>query len=208
MDLRYASVRTLLRNRWCGLLIALGGAAATELWQTVSMVSPSSKLSEPALLLASSNCRKMIRNVRHILDESAVHALEAEIDRNVAALFSLGEHHLNFARSIAAVYWRQRISRLYYGAYNARRAVMLHVRGTFAMDVSDHKNVKELPDDLPRVHKFRNELVGLREDRNLADYSHQARESELLKSPDEAEGLVVEFVDAARSYLLGRGVTL
>jgi hypothetical protein len=48
---------------------------------------------EPYILLAASNARKMLENIRHILDVSAVTAIENEIEKNTKELFALGEEH-------------------------------------------------------------------------------------------------------------------
>jgi hypothetical protein len=80
------------------------------------------KLKSPHILLASSNTRKMLENIRHILDQKACDTIQDEIDKNVKALFDLGLEHFNFAKQTPSQYWRQRISRFYYGAYNVRRA--------------------------------------------------------------------------------------
>src|SRR4051812_26673109 len=100
------------------------------------MTIPTNRLKEPNILLASGNCQKLLRNVQHVLDSAAIEALQAEIDRNVIALFRLGDDHLEFARAILTAHWRQKISRLYYGAFNMRRAVALHYAGHFATDVT------------------------------------------------------------------------
>jgi hypothetical protein len=172
------------------------------------MSASSTKLKEPNILLAASNCRRLLRNLEHVLDAGAVQSLQAEIDRNVIALFRLGDDQLEFARGIAAPYWRQRISRLYYGAYNVRRAIALHHDGHFAMDSSDHKNVGDLPKDFPNANTFEARLQTLRDDRNLADYNHLAELGDLMASPADVETLVVEFRDQSHSYLLERGLHL
>jgi hypothetical protein len=64
----------------------------------------------------------MLENIRHILDQKACDTIQDEIDKNVKALFDLGLEHFNFAKQTPSQYWRQRISRFYYGAYNVRRA--------------------------------------------------------------------------------------
>jgi hypothetical protein len=169
---------------------------------------PSTKLKEPSILLASSNCRKLVRNVAHVLDPAGVKQLEAEIARNVVALFRLGDEHLTFADSIGSKHWRQRASRLYYAALNLKRAVALLSAGHFATDASDHRTIGDLPDDFPDANTFATRLQNLRDDRNLADYSHVAAESDLVVSPPEAEALVKSFRDKARVYLNERGVAL
>ena len=172
------------------------------------MNAPSTKLKEPSILLASSNCQRLIRNVSHILDPAAVLLLQNEIQRNVVALFRLGEEHLQFAKAIPSKLWRQRISRFYYAALNVKRAVTLNHSGEFSTDVSDHKNIGELPPGFPDINTYSTRLVNLRDDRNIADYSHLSSEADLIIKPADGELLVTKFIDHARNFLQGRGVVL
>jgi len=166
------------------------------------------KLKEPSILLAASNCQRMIRNLQHVLDEPAVDALRQEVRRNVIQLFRLGDDQFQFATSIDNRHWRQKVSRFYYAAYNIRRAVALNHSGHFAMDVTDHKRIGDFPDDFPNRNTFATELEGLRDDRNLADYNHDATEDDLLKVPADVEAMVAAFRVEAHRYLTDRGITL
>ena len=168
----------------------------------------STKLKEPSILLAASNCQKMIRNLQHVLDQPAVDALQEEVRRHVTKLFHLGDHHFRFATSIDNRHWRQKVSRFYYAAYNIRRAIALNASGHFAMDVKDHKRIGEFPDDFPNSNTFATGLEGLRDDRNLADYNHDATENDLLMVPGDVETLVTEFRAEANKYLTDHGITL
>ena len=76
------------------------------------------------------------------------------------------------------------------------------------MDATDHKLIGDFPDDFPSSNRFATELVGLREDRNLADYNHDATENDLLKVPRDVEALVTAFHTEAHKYLTDRGITL
>ncbi len=76
------------------------------------------------------------------------------------------------------------------------------------MDVTDHKNIGDLPDDFPNMNRFATELKGLRDDRNLADYNHVATDTDLLKIPADVEILVTEFRTEAFNYLTARGISL
>jgi hypothetical protein len=76
-------------------------------------------------------------------------------------------------------WWRQKISRLYYGAYNVSRAVRLCVSGEFSDDSTDHKRIGDLPADFPNQALYKNRLNSLRDDRNLCDYDHTARAADL-----------------------------
>jgi len=162
----------------------------------------------PHILLAASNTRKMLENLRNVLDVDAYDVIEQEINKNVISLFELGNEHFRFAQGTEQRFWRQRISRLYYGAYNVRRAIALHFKGAYHTDVSDHKNISDIPDDFPHTNIYKTRLIDLREDRNLADYDHTAVEADLLLTQDEAETLVSDFIRDARNYLNNRGFTI
>lgn len=149
----------------------------------------------------------MLANLKNILDETALNAIQNEINDNVKLLFGLGNSHYLFAKNLAREHWRQRISRFYYGAYNIRRAVSLHENGSFGTEVDDHKKTS-LPDDLPNHSTYKNQLQMLREDRNLSDYDHTAVEADLVLGQDEAENFVSDFLDDVKEYLTNRGVIL
>ena len=172
------------------------------------MTSSSSKLKEPSILLASANCQRLIRNLRHILSVREIGKLQDEIDQNITGLLRLGLHHLQFARAVPAGQWRQKISRLYYAALNTKRGVALSHSGKYSTDVTDHRTIGELPEDFPRFSTYATRLQNLRDDRNLADYSHVADESDLVVSIAEAEHLVATFCEDAKDYLKERGVSL
>ena len=165
-------------------------------------------MKSPHILLASSNTQKMLKNIRPLLDQNACNAIQEEIDKNVKALFDLGLEHFNFAKQAPSQYWRQRISRFYYGAYNVRRALQLHYNGDYNTDVSDHKKIYNMPDDLPNKEIYKSQLVAIREDRNLADYDHSASESDLTLTQDATKIIVTGFIDDVRTFLINRGISL
>lgn len=165
-------------------------------------------LSPPHLLLAASNPLKMIQNLNHLLNVQEIAKLTVELDKNVAALFGLGHSHFTFACTINNNDWRQKISRLYYAAYNVRRAVVLKHSGTFSTDSSDHKNVDQLPDTIGNRQSHIVNLRDLREDRNLADYSHFAGASDLMISPNDALIFVTQFIADCRQFLLNNGLVI
>lgn len=163
-------------------------------------------MKSPHLLLASGNPRKLKAELSGILEVNAIEAIEAEICQNVRGLFRLGLRHFGFATGPASSDWRQAVSRLYYAAYAASRAVRLEVGGHFSRESSDHGRVGDLPDDFAKREQFKNQLETLREDRNLADYDHTATEKDLIFSVTEATEIVKEFLDLSRRYLADRGV--
>jgi hypothetical protein len=165
-------------------------------------------LSPPNLLLAASNPIKMIQNLSHLLNAQEIAKLSYELDRNVTALFALGESHYQFASTLANSEWRQKISRLYYAVYNVRRAVVLKSSGGFSTDSSDHKNVDQLPDATKNKQSHIVKLKDLREDRNLADYSHLAAVSDLLISPDNALIFATDFIADCRHFLNQNGLVI
>lgn len=150
----------------------------------------------------------MIQNLSHVLAENEISKLKAELDRNVVGLFELGKHHYDFALNLGNHNWRQTISRLYYGVYNIRRAVVLKHNGGFSMDSSDHKNIDKLPDDLESRETFSSNLRALREDRNLADYSHLSAVTDLILSPEEALEFSSLFIESCKQFLLNKGLSL
>lgn len=84
----------------------------------------------------------------------------------------------------------------------------LSVYGEYSTDVSDHKKIETIPRDFPNQNTYSNRLGILREDRNLCDYDHTARMTDLILTPDDAKDLVEQFLVDARNYLRARGVTL
>lgn len=164
-------------------------------------------LKKPHLLLASSNSRKLLSEIRHIIGQQAIEAIESEIENNVKLLFILGESHYEFARQLNRIHWRQRISRFYYGAYNIRRALNLYNDGSFSTESSDHKKT-ELPSNLNNSATYQTRLHDLRADRNLADYDHTAVETDLIITQDEVELFVTNFIQDSRIFLTSQGLTL
>ncbi len=165
-------------------------------------------MKSPHLLRAANNVRQLKENLVTVLDPRAIDAIETEILANVGQLYSLGRAHFLFAERQNSRAWRQKISRLYYAAYNVSRAVRLCASGEFSTDSSDHRKIEELPVDFPKINTYKNKLGLLREDRNLCDYDHTGKLKDLIASLDESLNLVRDFLHDAQAYLKGRGVTL
>jgi hypothetical protein len=165
-------------------------------------------MKSPHLLRAGANLRKLKDNLVNVIDAGAIAAIESEIRANAAQLYSLGRNHYLFATRQNSRAWRQKISRLYYAAFNVSRAVRLCVTGDHSTDVSDHKKIEALPDDFPNKSRYSNQLGVLREDRNLCDYDHTAKVADLVVGVTEANELVEQFLDDAQGYLRQRGVAL
>lgn len=168
----------------------------------------SDNLKAPHILLASNNVEEMLKNIEPIIGAGATRKLRIEIRKNVVELFRLGLTHMVFANKIKSREWRQKISRLYYAAYNIRRAIFLEFNGHFTTDSSDHRNVNQLPDDFPSKDVLGQQLRDMRQDRNLCDYSHGSKIADLIISPTDAEKFVAEFEKLARKYLTDRGVKI
>jgi len=165
-------------------------------------------LNSPHLLLASANPIKMIKNLSHILNEDELNKITAEVDKNTVALFELGLIHYRFSSKLSDHDWRQKISRLYYGVYNVRRAVVLKNSGVYSTDSSDHKTVDHLPEQLNNRNSYIARLRDLREDRNLADYSHLAEMEDLIIPPSEALKFASAFISDCREFLIQHGLVL
>lgn len=165
-------------------------------------------LREPHILLASGNSKKLMRNLAGVLTNSQLTRIQNAVNKNVILLYRLAEDHRNFALGVSNSEWRQIISRLYYAAYNSRRALTLACDGAFSTDSSDHQRVDSLPDDFQNRNTFSNKIKNLREDRNLCDYSHLAEESDLMISVQEAKTVVVDFMSEVSLYLTAKGVAL
>jgi hypothetical protein len=170
--------------------------------------SRSQALKSPHILLAANNCKKVRTNLAQILDAKAIKAIDDEITRNVAGLFEFGLAHYTFAMSLAETEWRQCVSRLYYAAYNMGRSIRLFKDGHFSTEISDHRKVDDFPQDFPNRSRYANQLVILREDRNLCDYDHTATETDLVISRIDALVLVDQLANDARTYLAHYGVKL
>jgi hypothetical protein len=162
----------------------------------------------PHILLASTNIRRMKTNLTGIIPPQAIDQIETALLDNVAQLYTLGRTHFLFARRQNNRAWRQKVSRFYYGAYNASRALRLCERGDFSTDASDHKKVGDLPGPLPSRARFENQLNALRDDRNLCDYDHTATIGDLVLGLLPTEQLVTDFLAESKTYLLARGVAL
>jgi hypothetical protein len=161
-------------------------------------------MKSPHILLLNKNVADLKRELARILSRKSSLAFDAEVKTNVAQLFSLGENHFEFARTLPSIYWRQVVSRSYYGAYSVSKAVRLAVRGQYSQEVKDHEKVGDLPDDFPDKSTYANRLRLLRDDRNLCDYDHTAVEADLGMSSSDALALVGNFVLHARGYLRAR----
>lgn len=160
----------------------------------------------PHILKAAPNLRRLESNLSCILDHSGREAIANEVCRNTRGLLGLSREHYDFAVSVSRTNWRQKISRLYYAAYHARRAVHLFVVGDYATDSSDHKNVGGFPSDFPNRDTYKTRLSDLRSDRNLADYDHEATVADLIHSADEATLMVSKLIDDAHAYLESKGL--
>ncbi len=164
-------------------------------------------LREPHILLLG-NPRKVMKNLSAVLADDQINQIQLAVNFEVKLLFELGVNHYSFVQIIDDVYWRQKISRLYYAAYNVKRSVTLCCDGSFSTESSDHLKIDQLPADFKKSATYSTKLKALREDRNLADYSHLANESDLVITVDSATKLVEDFLDDSRECLVSKLVEL
>ncbi|MDD5335315.1 MAG: hypothetical protein PHS32_16405 [Rhodoferax sp.] len=164
-------------------------------------------LVSPHVLLIG-NPYTTINNLKGILDDIALENIKKAVILEIQLLFQLGMDHYSFAKNIDQKYWRQKVSRLYYAAYNIRRAIQLQDSGKYSTDVSDHKDIDNLPPSLNQRTIHGSMLRQLRDDRNLADYSHLGQEGDLFATTKELEQKVDEFLIDCRNYLKKAGIIL
>ncbi len=157
-------------------------------------------------LLNLGNPWKVKENLSSILDKAALDRIETEIEENVLALLGLAKRYYHFARKQSSPNWRQEISRLYYAAYNASRAVRLYVSGDYSTDVRDHQKYERLPDDFPNRAQYVNQIAVLRTDRNICDYEHASTASDLALGSTKSTELVEAFLNDVMTYLAGKGL--
>jgi hypothetical protein len=133
-----------------------------------------------------------------------------EVKRNAAYIgmcwLSLATEHLEDARaSLQAGRRRSTLSRAYYAAYNASKAVRYVVVGSVSLAGDDHGKASELPDDFPSVGYWSATIVKLFENRLISDYDNWASSSaDMSLKPDEAFELAERFVEKAREYFHAR----
>jgi hypothetical protein len=164
-------------------------------------------LISPHILLIG-NPYSTITNLKGILIEEELEKIRIAVKKEVQLLYILGQDHFQFAKSISHAVWRQKVSRLYYAAYNTRRAVQLQDSGEYSTDVSDHKDIDNLPQNLNKKTIHGSMLKQLRDDRNLADYSHLGRAEDLFATTQELEEMVEDFLGDCKSYLIAAGINL
>ena len=157
-------------------------------------------------LLKLGNARKVKDNLSSLLNQEAIDAIEAAIEKNSEALYALALHHYRFAAKINSQNWRQKISRLYYSSYAASKAIRLYVSGEYSTEVKDHKKIGKFPVGFPKGNLYANKLSILREDRNTCDYDHNSRVADLVMPPVESVQLVKEFLLDTKIYLKAKGL--
>lgn len=154
-------------------------------------------------------------SVRRLISASGSHEAVAAYDARVGEALKrwhlLARNHLATARALAAHprRWRSTVSRAYYAAYNASRAVRLSVYGRVHRGGKDHRTVGELPDDFPERDQWASFLDQLRYERERCDYDPGSDvRASLSDRPAGMVERVAEFVAQARQYLGARGIQL
>jgi len=159
-------------------------------------------------ILRAGNPRRIRDNLVGIVDQPGLDAIEDALCQNVRELYALARRHYTFAKRLNPPDWRHCVSRSYYSAYTAARAVRLYVKGEYSTDVKDHQRFWELPADFPAKDRFANQLSILREDRNLCDYDHTARAADLVLGRADSLALAGEFLQYTKAYLGQKGLGL
>ncbi len=174
----------------------------------VSREAPS--VTEPDFLQLG-NQNKVRRIISAFASQETLAGFDAAAGDIVKRWYSLARDHLSAARHLLRVRgaWRSVVSRTYYAAYNASRAVRLHVTGSVKRGAKDHKSIADLPDDFPRRRDWSAFLQDLRFDRSLSDYEPWPETyRELNRRPAQSLREVTDFLRSVREYLGGRGVKL
>ncbi len=155
------------------------------------------------------NHQRVRRGLESILDADALAAYDDAVHATCLCIMKLAAAHLRTAKNPSSVRdnWRLVVSRAYYAAYNASKAVRYLVQGQVAGDVDDHKKVADLPNDFPERVFWTSVLIEMRIDRNIADYEPwPGCLRRLAASPKKAVEYADRFVQTVRSYLKDRGV--
>ncbi|HEY5330794.1 MAG TPA: HEPN domain-containing protein [Acidobacteriaceae bacterium] len=124
-----------------------------------------------------------------------------------ACWFELAEVHLQEAKAAdAASCPRAAMSRAYYAAYNASKAARYIVKGAVSLKGDDHSAASaELPDDLPDVEQWAQDITVLYEHRLRADYDHWAdTQMSNTLTTGQAITLAERFIDEVRGYVNGK----
>ncbi len=156
---------------------------------------------EPHILEATGNIRRVIKNIEQLIGPSATSALNSEIQNNIDQLVNLGKKFIHFAKRLPSQQWRNKVSRAYYGIYNISRAIRLEDSGAYSTDSTDHKKVGDLPKDFASKERFQNLLQMVREDRNLCDYDHTTKISNLAMHPNDTIELAEDFLREAELWI-------
>jgi hypothetical protein len=158
-------------------------------------------------LLELRNFREVHRVLAALADDGrASFVLDAAADQ-ARLWLSLARDHLSAARSASTRHWRSQVSRSYYAAYTASRAVRYYVTGHVRQDAGDHKDVTELPDDFPDRSHWVSALTDLHSARSRSDYDAWTDVLQSLpREPSVLLSLADRFVATAARYLTDRGV--
>ena len=165
-------------------------------------------MKSPNILIASSNARKLIENIRHLIDANAIAELEKAVGEEAKALYDLGIEHYNVAIKLKPIEWRNIVSRLYYCSYNLGRSLRLVETGVYATDLKDHKNIGVLPASLSNSARYINVLESFKEDRNSCDYDHRVVETDLFQNSAFYKVFTSDFIQDTKIYLTNKGIKL
>lgn len=162
-------------------------------------------------ILELGNHARVLRILELISGRSDLSWYNEEVHAVVCRWVNLAMQHLRTARGLAPKprNWRGVVSRSYYAAYNASRALRYAVSGSIKLDVDDHKVVGDLPPDFPNRAAWSTFLIDLRKDRNLADYEPWTKTlSALSERPRTSLDRTEEFLRQSKTYLRKKGIKL
>lgn len=164
---------------------------------------PSNPVDERRLLKLVKNHGEFQRILTELAMTSDLGGFEKLVSEVALCWLRLGIEHREDARAcLVARRERASVSRAYYAAYNASKAVRYRVTGIISLKGDDHQKVSELPDDFNNVTTWARILTTLYEHRLRSDYDNWSQtpaEQTLTASDcvDHADG----FITDCRTYL-------
>jgi hypothetical protein len=172
------------------------------------MPAPSIKRPE---ILSLGNHAQALGVLEKIAGGSDLHWYHEAVHAVAREWYQLSSHHMRAGRQLLSRprNWRAVVSRSYYAAYNASRAVRYFVKGAVAFDSKDHQLVGDLPTDFPDAASWATFVNELRRDRNIADYEPwKDVRTKLSDSPSSSLNRVEKFISVARLYMRNRGMKI
>lgn len=156
---------------------------------------------------ALGNPWRLTRLLQKVVDKDAIAAIQSEHKRTVKTMLELSMSHRMAAKKLSRIkHWRSFISRLYYCAYIANRAVRYGANGQFEASAQDHENSKNLPEDFQEKDRWRDFFRHFHLDRNMCDYDSEAGIKDLHYPPAIYAQKTDEFIAVAEKFLQERSM--